>query len=187
MDDDSLADALQRAQGGDKAGFATLWRALNPAVLRYLTVLTGDAAEDTASETWLHATRDLHRFTGDLPAFRGWLFRIARHRGIDECRRRARRPVVGGTVVDGHAPDAATEALHGHATAWALKMIGTLPSDQAEAVMLRVVAGLDVPTTAHILGKRPGAVRIATMRGLRRLADHPQVRAHRHPQPAEEV
>jgi RNA polymerase sigma-70 factor (ECF subfamily) len=27
-----------------------------------------------------------------------------------------------------------------------------------------------------VLGKRPGAVRVAAMRGLRRLADHPQVR-----------
>jgi RNA polymerase sigma-70 factor (ECF subfamily) len=41
--------------------------------------------------------------------------------------------------------------------------------------MLRVVAGLDVASTARILGKRPGAVRIATMRGLRRLAANPQI------------
>ncbi|MFC7535358.1 hypothetical protein [Actinoplanes sp. GCM10030250] len=42
--------------------------------------------------------------------------------------------------------------------------------------MLRVVAGLDVAATARMLGKRRGAVRIATMRGLRRLAADPQVR-----------
>jgi RNA polymerase sigma-70 factor (ECF subfamily) len=43
--------------------------------------------------------------------------------------------------------------------------------------MLRVVAGLDVAATAKVLGKRPGAVRVATMRGLRKLATHPEVRA----------
>ncbi len=43
--------------------------------------------------------------------------------------------------------------------------------------MLRVVAGLDVATTARVLGKRAGAVRIATMRGLRRLAADPRVTA----------
>jgi RNA polymerase sigma-70 factor, ECF subfamily len=43
--------------------------------------------------------------------------------------------------------------------------------------MLRVVAGLDVAATASVLGKRPGAVRVATMRGLRKLAAHPEVRA----------
>ena len=37
--------------------------------------------------------------------------------------------------------------------------------------------------TARVLGKRPGAVRIAAMRGLRRLAAHPQVRASREAAP----
>jgi RNA polymerase sigma-70 factor (ECF subfamily) len=187
--DDELNGALRAAQAGEESGFAALWRALHPAVLRYLRVVAGDAAEDVASETWLQASRDLHRFTGDPEAFRGWLFRIARHRGIDERRRAGRRREDPAETVDGtaHAPDAATEALTGDDTAWALRMIATLPGDQAEAVMLRVVAGLDVATTAHVLGKRAGAVRIATMRGLRRLAAHPQVQARREHQPAEEV
>ena len=171
--DHDLADALRAAQDGDAAGFAILWRTLQPAVLRYLRVLIGDHAEDAASETWLHVIRDLHRFQGGPADFRGWLFRIARHRGIDQRRRRAATPTAdpgGGT-----APDAATQAIEDNATTWAVGLVGTLPPDQAEAVMLRIVAGLDVAATAHILGKRPGAVRIATMRGLRRLAANPQI------------
>jgi RNA polymerase sigma-70 factor (ECF subfamily) len=172
--DDDLAVALIAAQHGDQHGFATLWRALHPAVLRYLRVVIPDQAEDTASETWLHAIRDLDRFDGGLPAFRGWLFRIARNRALDEHRRR--RPVTAADA-DRVAPDTATAYLEEQDTAWALRIIATLPGDQAEAVALRIVAGLDVRTTADILGKRPGAVRIATMRGLRRLAKHPQVNA----------
>jgi RNA polymerase sigma-70 factor (ECF subfamily) len=45
-----------------------------------------------------------------------------------------------------------------------------LPTQQAEAVLLRVVMGLDAETVGRILGKRPGAVRTAAYRGLRRLA-----------------
>jgi RNA polymerase sigma-70 factor (ECF subfamily) len=41
------------------------------------------------------------------------------------------------------------------------------------------VAGLDVAQTAQVLGKRPGAVRVAAMRGLRRLAGHAEVQARR--------
>jgi RNA polymerase sigma-70 factor, ECF subfamily len=185
--DDDLADALRAAQDGDATGFATLWRALQPAVLRYLRVVTGDHAEDAASETWLHVIRDLHRFRGGPADFRGWLFGIARHRGIDERRRRERRPVSTPDPTGGTAPDAATQALEGDATGWALRLVGSLPPDQAEAVMLRVVAGLDVATTARILGKRPGAVRIATMRGLRRLSAHPQISHRSHSLAAEEV
>ena len=182
-DDDDLLPALRAAQGGDERGFATVWRALQPAVLRYLRVVVGDAAEDVASETWLQAARDLHRFSGDVGAFRGWLFRIARHRGIDERRRLGRRPEdpAGSVNAELQARDAAAEALEGSDTRWALGLIASLPADQAEAVMLRVVAGLDVATTAKVLGKRSGAVRIATMRGLRRLAAHPQVQARNAP------
>ena len=48
--------------------------------------------------------------------------------------------------------------------------MATLPADQAEAIVLRVVAGLDVQRVADIMGKRPGTVRVLTHRGLRRLA-----------------
>ncbi|GAA0557667.1 RNA polymerase sigma factor [Paractinoplanes ferrugineus] len=167
--DIDLTDALGAAQDGDPRGFAALWRDLQPAVLRYLRVVVGDQAEDVASETWLQVIRDLDRFHGDVGSFRGWLFRIARHRALDEKRRQARRPRPDSTA-DPVGPDAAAVAADQAGTAWAVGLIATLPADQAEAVMLRVVAGLDVATAAQVLGKRPGAVRIATMRGLRRLA-----------------
>jgi RNA polymerase sigma-70 factor (ECF subfamily) len=181
LDDEDLGQALTAALRGDEVGFVALWRALQPLLLRYLRVVAGDAADDVASETWLQAVRDMHGFAGDLPAFRVWLFRIARHRGIDERRRAARRhedprESVGADEL-GKVPDVALQVIENSDTDWALRLIASLPPDQAEAVMLRVVAGLDVAQTAQVLGKRPGAVRIATMRGLRRLAQHVEVEA----------
>ncbi|WP_238011943.1 RNA polymerase sigma factor [Dactylosporangium sp. AC04546] len=190
MRDAELADPLRAAVEGDDAGFAVLWRALQPAVLRYLHAVCGDAAEDVASETWLQVARDLPRFTGDPTAFRVWLFRIARHRGIDDGRRVWRRREESRDSVETAGilavPDVAGEVLDHAGTEWALRLIGELPRDQAEAVLLRVVAGLDVAGTAEVLGKRPGAVRVAAMRGLRRLATHPQVQSRR-PRPAAEA
>jgi RNA polymerase sigma-70 factor (ECF subfamily) len=181
VDNGDLTGALTAALDGDEAGFTALWAALQPALLRYLRVVVGEAAEDVASETWLQAARDLVRFRGDLAGFRVWLFRIARHRAIDD-RRRARRlsedpydQVTQERLAT--SPDAEIEAIDRLSTKWALEIIASLPRDQAEAVMLRVVAGLDVAQTAQVLGKRPGAVRIAAMRGLRRLANNPQVQA----------
>lgn len=183
-----LSGALRAAQEGDESGFATLWRSLHPLVLRYLRVVVGDAAEDVASETWLQVSRDLATFRGDVDGFRVWLFRIARHRGIDEQRRAARRPA---TPVDlrsqlpelehNPAPDAADEAARRAETGWALALIASLPPNQAEAVMLRVVAGLDAAQAGAVLGKRAGAVRVAAMRGLRRLAANAEVQARRGP------
>ena len=48
--------------------------------------------------------------------------------------------------------------------------MAALPADQAEMVMLRVVAGLDVATVASMVGKSPGAVRVAVHRALQRLS-----------------
>jgi RNA polymerase sigma-70 factor, ECF subfamily len=183
-DDDAALDAvLTAAVGGDESAFADLWRALQPAVLRYLQVVVGAAAEDVASETWLQATRDLSTFAGGWTAFRVWLFRIARHRGMDELRRAGRRRETPSDLLPGGVPvpDVAADVLEKSGTDWALGLIATLPPDQAEAVMLRVVAGLGVAQVAQVLGKRPGAVRVASMRGLRRLGRHPEVRARATP------
>lgn len=169
-----LDGVLDAARAGDESGMAELWHALNPPVLRYLRVVVGQAAEDVASETWLQAARDIRRFRGDAAGFRVWLFRVARNRALEELRRSGRRkedPAGLYTAPDRAASDdPAREAVDRLATRRALRLIAELPANQAEAVMLRVVVGLDVTQTAEVLGKRPGAIRIAAMRGLRRLA-----------------
>lgn len=183
MDDEELENALADAVRGDPAAFACLWRALQPTLLRYLRVTVGDAAEDVASETWLQTARAIRGFTGTPAGFRAWLFKIAHNRAIDERRRAWRRPEVPRDLTERELPasraDAASEVIQRSELDWALSVIATLPKQEAEAVMLRVVAGLDVAQTAQVLGKRRGAVRIATMRGLRRLAEHAEVRARR--------
>jgi RNA polymerase sigma-70 factor (ECF subfamily) len=107
------------------------------------------------------------------------LFRVARHRGLDELRRAGRRPEdptgLPGLGTDfareRAAPDdTAAAALERLSTEQALRMIAQLPKNQGEAVMLRVIIGLDAKQTAQVLGKRAGAVRIAAMRGLRGLS-----------------
>ena len=70
------------------------------------------------------------------------------------------------------SPDAADEALETVSTQAAMTLIKSLPPEQAEIIMLRVVAGLDTGDVARIVGKAPGAVRVAAHRGLRRLAGH---------------
>jgi RNA polymerase sigma-70 factor (ECF subfamily) len=51
-----------------------------------------------------------------------------------------------------------------------MSLVASLPTDQAQAVVLRAVVGLDAATAGQVLGKRPGAVRVAAHRGLRTLA-----------------
>jgi RNA polymerase sigma-70 factor, ECF subfamily len=175
MNGDAFAGLLGAAAGGDEGAFGVLWRDLQPRLLRYFTVVAPGAAEDLASETWLAVVRAIGRFKGDEPAFRGWVFTIARHQVIDWQRRSARTTAedvpVTGLAHRAASDDPAAAALEGISTRAALALIATLPPDQAEAITLRVVAGLDVGRVATIMGKRPGAVRVLAHRGLRRLAE----------------
>ena len=172
-----LEAALVAAQRGDPDAFRLLYRDTQPRLLRYLHALTGDDAEDIASETWLHIARDLHTFHGNHDAFRGWAATIARHRALDHLRRHTRRPPAIPVLAEdlaglAAADDTASTAIDAITTTAAIRLISRLPPDQAEAVLLRAVLGLDATRAAAVLGKRPGAVRTAAHRGLRTLARH---------------
>jgi len=171
---EDLEGALAAARAGAEWGFVALYRHLQPRPAPSRSAAAGADAEDVTADTWLHVARDLHRFDGDLDGFRGWASTICRNRAVDVARLRARRPVVVGDVTavaePAAAADTAGDALDTMALRAALAVIATLPRHQAEAVLLRAVVGLDAPAAAKVLGRSPGAVRVAAHRGLKTLA-----------------
>jgi RNA polymerase sigma-70 factor (ECF subfamily) len=169
-----VSAAVLAAQSGDEDAFRVIYRAVHPGLMRYLRVLVGENAEDVASDAWLQIARDLKSFRGDSDGFRGWAATIARHRALDHLRRQRRRPGPSVSLEElADRPgndDTAGSALEALDTNAALALIARLPRDQAEAVLLRVVIGLDAKAAGRVLGKRAGAVRTAAYRGLRKLA-----------------
>ncbi|MFI8386348.1 RNA polymerase sigma factor [Streptomyces sp. NPDC085540] len=175
-DDAELTAAVLAAQDGDENAFRAVYRAVHPRLLGYVRTLVGDGdAEDVTSEAWLQIARDLDSFTGDADRFRGWAARIGRNRALDHIRMRGRRPAIGGDDTEltswAAACDTAGAAMESLDTGRTMALIAQLPQDQAEAVVLRVVVGLDAKSAAETLGKRPGAVRTAAHRGLKKLAE----------------
>ncbi|MBO0831848.1 MAG: RNA polymerase sigma factor [Actinobacteria bacterium] len=169
-------DVLAAAQDGDDDAFARLWLDANAALVRYLRLIAQDAAEDIAADTWVQVIRGLRRFRGNEAAWRAWLFTTARRRTIDQARRRARRPEAPIYEVPASrlpmTADAADIALQHLSTRSAIALLADLPPLQAEVILLRVVAGLDTEEVARVVGRSPGAVRVAAHRGLRRLAQN---------------
>jgi RNA polymerase sigma-70 factor, ECF subfamily len=145
----SFTAVLDAAAAGDEAAFRVLWRDLQPRLLRYLDALAPGAGEDLASETWLRVVDGLTRFSGDERAFRAWVFMVARHRAVDRWRRRTRRHdelVPVEALADLPAVDDPAEAaLDAISTQSAVALLATLPRDQAEVVLLRVVAASTSP------------------------------------------
>lgn len=166
---------LAAAKAGDEAAFVELFRSVQPSLLRYLTTLGGGLAEDVAAETWVSVLKGLPRFKGDEAGWRSWVFTIAHSRLRDAQRKAVRTPLPADTTTlleprPGRA-DVALEVEEMFSTEAALALIGWLPADQAEVVLLRYVAGLDVARTAKVVGKRPGTVRVTAHRALKRLEE----------------
>jgi len=172
MTPEIFRESLVAAKKGDETAFTVLFRFAQPAVLRYLRVVSRGRAEDLAGDTWVQVVRGLNSFEAQEPqAFRAWVLSIARHRWLDDQRARGRRPEIVAQELPERAggTDVAATVDEMMSTESALALIAQLPRDQAEVVTLRYIADLDVAATASTLGKEPGAVRVLAHRGLRRL------------------
>lgn len=159
--DKCLSTALRAAQRGDEDAFRRLYRAVQPRLLRYLRVLVAEAADQVAAETWREITHGLGDFRGDFQRFRGWVTVIGRSRALDHLS--ARGPAAPATGAERTAGPRSVDA--------AIALIAGLPADQAEAVLLRVVMGLDTRQAAEISGRSAEAFQAAAYRGLANLAD----------------
>jgi RNA polymerase sigma-70 factor (ECF subfamily) len=167
-------DAIAAAKRGDATAFAGIYCSIAPKLLRYARGLVGRDAEDVVAEAWLQIARDIGRFSGGDSEFRAWTARIVRNRAMDHLRARARRPLPDIPLDDLRdmpaEDDTADTALARISASTAIDLIAALPPDQAEAVLLRAVVGLDAATAGAVIGKSAGAVRVAAHRGLKNLA-----------------
>lgn len=169
-----FAHVLAAARRGEEAAWRELYLGLAPSVLGYLRVRGMSDVEDLAGEVFLQVVRDLERFSGDERQFRAWVLSIARHRLIDERRRRGRRPVdpAGDELLIAAGPtgDVETEALASLERADLVRLLSRLSADQQDVLVLRLVGDLTVEEVAVAIGKRPGAVKALQRRGLQAIA-----------------
>lgn len=159
---------LDLAREGDREAISELWRIYQPQLLRVLHSRGRGAVDDVASQVWIDVGRSLARFSGDGTDFRRWLFTIARNRSIDSARRRGSRELTLDTVdesAQAHFDDFESVG----SLERALAILQDLPSDQAEAVMLRVVHDMSVVDVAEVMDKSEGNVRVLVHRGLKQL------------------
>ncbi len=168
-DDDMLW--IRRAQK-DLAAFSELYHRYVNRVYRYLLVRVGNEqdAQDLTSQTFLAAMESIKSYRGPQP-FVAWLFGIARHKEADLFRRH--RPEVeletAAYISDGeNYEEQIGRQLQLEMVA---RKLQTIAPDRAEALTLRLFAGLEVAEIAQMVGKNEAAVRMLVHRGLRDLQD----------------
>lgn len=99
--------------------------------------------------------------------------RDGRRRAIDAGRRRTRAAQLERAWAQSQAEKVGADPADVVSlvldTDAALRLVAQLSPMQAEVIVLRVLTGLPAERVARIVGRSPGAVRIAAHRGLRRL------------------
>lgn len=169
---DHFAAVLAAAQVGAGWGSTTLWVEYSPAVAAFLRARGAREPEDLTSEVFIAAFNRLPQFIGGEPQFRSFLFSIAYRRLVDEFRSRARRGenVPWSAETDFRSTPSAEDVAIGRVgDESALSLLDSLPADQRDVMVLRIVADLTVEQIADVLGKRPGAVKALQRRALERL------------------
>jgi RNA polymerase sigma-70 factor, ECF subfamily len=153
--------------------FGELYQRHVTQVYRYLLFRVGnvDDAQDLTSQTFMAAMQGLRRYRAEQP-FIAWLLGIARNKTADFYRQRRpdreldlneALPDIGDGVEELIGRQLAVEQV--------VQKLRILSPDRAEAVSLRLLAGLEVAEIAHLMEKNEAAVRMLVFRGLRDLQD----------------
>ena len=150
-------------------------------VLAFVRAAGAEDPEAVVNDVFLGVFGRLSGFAGDESGFRALLLTVARRRVVDDVRRRARRVPTRpwDDEVDRRTSPSVEEMLVGPAgdDRSPLTLVGSLPADQRDVVLLRLVADLSIAEVATILDKRPGAVKSLQRRALdslrRQLASGP--------------
>jgi RNA polymerase sigma-70 factor (ECF subfamily) len=174
--EEMFAALLAGARRGDPSAVATLFHDLHPRLGRFLYAREPRVADDLAAEVWEAVARGLAGFEGGERSFRAWVFSIARRRIAEHRRQGGRRrtdPVDGAAFEEmASASSPERDAIERLSSEQAAALVASLlPEDQAEVVLLRVLADLDTTEVAEIMGRTENWVRVTQHRALRKLAD----------------
>jgi RNA polymerase sigma-70 factor, ECF subfamily len=165
-----MSALLERARRGDQDAWEALFRRAYPRLLAYAArrLPTTELAKDAVGETMARAVANVDRLRDD-DGFDAWTYGILRHVVIDTQRRLCREePGIVPDVADGR-PGPVDHAVASEDAAEVRSAFRRLSRADQELLELRIVAQLDVGEVARVLGRRPGAVRMAQSRALGRL------------------
>jgi RNA polymerase sigma factor (sigma-70 family) len=125
-------------------------------VAGYLRLRGVTQVDELASEVFLDVFTDLADFEGSEQQFRCWVLTVA-HRGvIDERTKVARRwprPIADSEAIDGRGGGVENELVADFASERVHRVCSTLPDDQREVLLLRVLGDLTADQVAGIVGK----------------------------------
>ena len=169
---------VARIAGGDQAAFTQLYdRYVRRVYVFAAHVLGPGRAEEVVQDAFVALWRSAHRYDPARGAFAAWFMAIARHRVLDELRRRTvEQRLLAAEPVDqllaeirDPSPLVEDDVVRRDGDAALRLAVAELPAEQRRAVVLAYFAGLTHVEIAAVLGWPLGTVKKRLQLGLRRL------------------
>ena len=173
-DDDQQMIRWQVSQAArqDPDAWEFLYRRAYPRLFAYARrrLSSDTAADDAVSETMARALEKIHTFTWRRAGFDAWLYGILRNVVFETYRSGVRTaPLDHDDHHDGRVDDPAEIAEEAASAEMIRVAFDRLEEEEREVLELRVVGQLSSNDVAAVLGKKPGAVRMAQSRATARL------------------
>lgn len=175
MDDISDAGLLARWKQRDERAFAALVSRHEAGLLHHARALTGTAGEDAVQETFLELARRPPELPGGDPEqaralLSSWLHKVVRSRCMDVIRSETRRRDREAQAAAAEAADGGQSAVERGETREAVrKALETLPQDQREVLVLRLLGEKSYREIAEITGRKIGTVGWLVAEGVKTL------------------
>ncbi|MCH9675671.1 MAG: sigma-70 family RNA polymerase sigma factor [Gammaproteobacteria bacterium] len=174
MNENTLLELLRETGQGDLQSFEKLYGLSAPKLFSLCRqLMQSDAlAEEILQESFVQIWREAHRYDQRRASAFTWMATIARHKAIDELRRRAREhrgreslaaqpsPQLPG-LLDTLLDDAQTRALD--------RCLNQLSARQKETIVLAFFRGLTHSELAKSLSAPVGSIKSWIRRGMEQL------------------
>jgi RNA polymerase sigma-70 factor (ECF subfamily) len=162
--DERLVEEAQE----QRAAFAELYHRHADRIYRYALARLGNPqdAQDITAQTFLAALEGLKHFQG-RGTFAAWITGIARHKIHDHFRHRPNLLSLDEDIETTDSSPPLDEVVDDRL--WldhVQQQIHKLPAARAEALTLRIFAGLSAAEVAQIMGKSEDAVRMLVRRAI---------------------
>jgi len=171
--DHELRATVDRARAFDPDAWEALYRRLYPRLYAYANRrLPPSECDDAESETFTRAMDAIERFRWRGAGFDAWTFGILRNVVYERYRSRPAQTTTDALPELAAGDNGPLERLVAHEQVTDVRAaFARLGPEDREVLELRVLGDLDAKAVGSVLGKRPGAVRMAQQRALQRLGD----------------
>lgn len=166
-DEQRWAGWMLAAQAGDEAAYAALLEEISLVLRRYLLRRFAHAefVDDCVQECLLAIHSARHTYQRGR-RFRPWLFTIARHKAIDQLRRRRVREERHEPLDDSYAAELLSDDAE-DAGETAGDLLRQLPRDSRDALVLTKLVGYSTAEAAARCGCSEAAMKLRVFRAVR--------------------